>query len=61
VLGLDSCECARRYFMVGGAESGTVGSQRGAAAAAGRHVAAAECVFGPGVIGELFSGTTGDH
>ena len=41
----------RRYFIVGGADSGTVGSQHGVAAASGHAANPADGVFGPGVIG----------
>lgn len=40
------------YFMVGGALSGTVGTQQGLAAAGGAAPGAGDSVFGPGVIGE---------
>lgn len=38
--------------MVGGALSGTVGTQQGLAAAGGAAPGAGDSVFGPGVIGE---------
>ncbi|KAI3425098.1 hypothetical protein D9Q98_008476 [Chlorella vulgaris] len=47
-----------RYFMVGGSQSGTVGSQQGLAAAGGQVPSPGDGVFGPGVIG--FDPTLGE-
>ncbi|PSC69420.1 anaphase-promoting complex subunit 1 isoform X2 isoform B [Micractinium conductrix] len=47
-----------RYFMVGGAPSGTVATHQGLAAAGGQAAAPGDGVFGPGVIG--FDPTLGE-
>lgn len=46
-----------RYFMIGGSQSGTVGTQQGLVAAGGQVALPGDGVFGPGVIGRLPSDT----
>ena len=51
-----ACFSYCRYFMVGGSQSGTVGTQQGLAAAGGQVPLPGDGVFGPGVIGAHLTG-----
>ncbi len=48
---LSSTFVTHRYFMMGGSQSGTIGTQQGLAAAGGQVALPGDGVFGPGVIG----------